>query len=189
MHMEIRVIVYANTRQLAYNRARDILSQLTGNLSTPCCFDWYTLVDSHVVKVGTKRGQRLIQEGMKNTLDEIHERLDRIRYGLSLMSNEEITSGEYPTEERRLELQQAAEKAGVKVPPLVEPYMLRYDMHCVGAYDGPSVWLYDNDGVGIQTPRHLRDVLNKWSCLHEDIGKDNPYHDLDIWVAPADVHF
>jgi len=52
--------------------------------------------------------------------------------------------------------------------------LTRHAFHQVGAYDGPSIFLYDEHGCGI---RH-RDQLDR--IIDESD---------DLWVVPADVHF
>lgn len=52
--------------------------------------------------------------------------------------------------------------------------LARHAFHQVGAYDGPSVFLYDQHATGI---RH-REQLDRLLEASED-----------LWIVPADVHF
>jgi len=46
--------------------------------------------------------------------------------------------------------------------------------HEVGAYEGPSIYLYDQYGNGIRDPDQLDRVLDESD---------------DRWIVPADVHY
>lgn len=57
-----------------------------------------------------------------------------------------------------------------------------------GAYIGPCVRLYDQDGEGIRERKHLQNVLNKWACNNS--GKPDPeLEGLNLYIVPADVHY
>lgn len=63
----------------------------------------------------------------------------------------------------------------------VDCICMRHRAWSVGQYEGRHIFLYDNDGAGLQEPDHLEDVLNKWACLYG--GQPNPYDDLTTYVV------
>ena len=66
---------------------------------------------------------------------------------------------------------------------------LQYHLNQLGEYRGSSCWLYDDDGAGIKTRKHLNNTLNKWDKLYKVKGEVNPHKKDSIFVVPADVHF
>jgi len=52
--------------------------------------------------------------------------------------------------------------------------LTRHAFHQVGAYDGPSILLYDEHGCGIRHRGQLDRIVEESD---------------DLWVVPADVHF
>jgi len=52
--------------------------------------------------------------------------------------------------------------------------LARHAFHQVGAYDGPTIFLYNEHGTGI---RH-REQLDRLLAESEE-----------LWIVPADVHF
>ena len=52
--------------------------------------------------------------------------------------------------------------------------LARHAFHQVGAYDGPSVFLYDEHGSGIRHRGQLDRILDESD---------------DLWIVPADVHY
>ena len=64
--------------------------------------------------------------------------------------------------------------------------MFRYWCYVAGAYTGSSIWLYDNDGEGIRSREHLKNVLNKWA--DSKTTSSETYEGLKVFVVPADVH-
>ena len=60
--------------------------------------------------------------------------------------------------------------------PKYDLSMFKHYCWTLGQYGGTAIWLYDNDGVGINDNRTLKSVLNKW-------GKG-----LKVYCVPADVH-
>jgi hypothetical protein len=175
MHMVIRAIVYADDEEEALERAREIFERLTEN-SRP--FDYFKMFDEPgssvsgrgrwgelpaCVEASSKEGKKLIKEGMKYTRDEFMRDVKIVRKALKDRTDLQLFNSRYDKE------------------------MVRYRFYCLGQDKGASVWLYDNDGEGIQEGSHLRDVLSKWKTLHK--GKENPYLFKRVWVVPADVHF
>jgi len=185
--MVIRALVYAHDEDEALDKAKAIFDDLyaDGHL-----FDYYRTFDMDgrgiagrdrwgelpvVVRADSPEGQRLIQEGMEFTRRELFENLDRVRRGLAVLTNDDIWNDVDKREEDRADFELCAD-------------MLRHFMYEVGQYVGYTIWLYDNDGTGIRTPGQLQDVLTKYRCLYEDVGRPNPYADMDIFIVPADVH-
>jgi hypothetical protein len=58
----------------------------------------------------------------------------------------------------------------------------------VGESVGPSTYLYDQDGQGIQTRDHLDQVLNHWDGLYDSLD-ENPLMEQELYVVPADAHY
>ncbi len=52
--------------------------------------------------------------------------------------------------------------------------LIRHACHQLGAYEGSSIFLYDEFGGGIRYRDRLDTILD---------GSD------DLWIVPADVHF
>jgi hypothetical protein len=182
MHMVIRAIVYSKYKDGALDEARSVFEKLVDN-GDP--FDYYQMFDSEgtsvsgrgrwgkltpVAKVDSKAGKKLIDEGMKYTRDRFNIAIKAIKEGIANYTENELFEDE---------------KA--KVNGMLG--MFKYYCHVIGNYRGPSVYLYDNDGEGIRNKGNLKDVLSKWKCIYEDVGKENPYKDMSVWVVPADVHY
>jgi hypothetical protein len=51
--------------------------------------------------------------------------------------------------------------------------LVRHACYNLGAYQGPSLYLYDRHGDGIRDPEHLKRVLAT----------------TELWIVPADVHY
>ena len=163
MHMMIRALVYADKKESAINKGKDVFEMLTEGHHP---FDYYQLFDdsddwgsaknrwdeqSKAVRYSTKEGKDLVSGGWKY-LNKCKDVNDFVK-----------------------------SRSGAD--------MSRYYLNQLGSYSGSAIWLYDNDGSGISDKGHLKDVLNKWECLYKDKEKKSPYDDLDVWVVPADVHF
>lgn len=165
MHMVIRAIVYADDEKEAHENAKAIFERKTEGQHP---FDYFTMFDdtssemSGPARFGkrppvslatSKEGKKLIEDGMKYTKESFIEALEKLRKNIEGKSNEELyieRYGEY-----------------------------RHNAYSVGAYQGPGIFIYDNDGEGIRDPGHLHDALNKWGT------KDS----RKVYVVPADVHF
>jgi len=52
--------------------------------------------------------------------------------------------------------------------------LARHAFHEVGAYEAPSIYLYDQYGNGIRNQTQLDRILEESD---------------DLWIVPADVHF
>jgi len=170
--MVIRAIVYAKDEEEALDKAKEIFSDLVEQRY----FDYFTTFDEDgcgisgrdrwgdlpvVAPADSEVGKKLIEEGMELTWQEFQESLHVIK---------------------KCTKEKTAEK-------LFEDMRFRYACYHIGAYKGADIWLYDDDGEGIQNRDHLNNVLTKWKVIYEDKGIENPYRDCNIWVVPADVHF
>lgn len=175
MHQIIRAIVYAKDQDEAVQEARKVFERLSDG-GDP--FDYFVLFNEDgngvagsdrwgkipaVVKADSPEGKRLIDEGMKYTMQEAERSLSRIRYALQKYSDEELLSSK-------------------ELKDYDEGWLdFLYECYCLGMRVGYKVYLYDNDGEGVKDYKTLYNVLHK--------GEDNKvYKDLDVWVVPADVH-
>ena len=198
MHMVICCLVYAPNKEEALTKAKGVLDRLCGEHDEP--FDCYTTFDNEgspvsgkgrwgnlpaVVRADSPEGKKFIDEGMKATRDEFMENMRRIRRGLDNMTDDDLFSEELVSHDAR------AKKVFDPKPDAFDynPRMIKHLMHSAGQYVGPEIFLYDNDGSGIRSPKHLKDVLNKWPTLYDGSGKENPYKFFHTWVIPADVHY
>ena len=168
MHMLICAIVYAVDEDTALEEAQSIFETLCEHEH----FDYYQTFDEGgkdrwgdlpiVAKVNNKEGKKLINDGMKNTRECFTENLKVIREALKVKADEELFEDGY----------------------------FKSHLHWAGMHSGQSIWLYDNNGSGIENSEHLKDVLNKWKCFYKDVpAKQNPYKNTEVFVVPADVHF
>lgn len=184
MHHLIRIICYAKDEKEAREKAEDILdNRLVGDGRA---FDYGNFFDVKsatdrwgklpvIVKADSKVGKKLIADGLKYTQDEIKEKLKKIRELLAKYSDEELVVEEVLDTKKRI-LESLEDNKNSKS----ELDMFKYYANCVGRYDGAGVYLYDNDGEGIRTEKHLKNVLNKWD------SKD--YEGQEIFVVPCDCH-
>lgn len=199
MHMVIRALVYANNEAEALERGRGVFSDLVEQ----GIFDYFVTFDEEgrsvsgkdrwgnfpvAVRADTEIGMKLIREGLAATWSGF---LENIRYIQNYIEN--VAIEDIFEEKKRDDF----ERFGVG---------FQFACYCIGRYQGPDVWLYDQDGEGIRNTRHLMDVLERWKSIYEDLTddeaqrlspwdnergrkKENPYRDRDIWVVPADVHY
>lgn len=189
MHRVIRAIVFAENQKEALEKAKMIFDDLCGESGEP--FDYYATFEKGdqgiaarerwgnflaVVEATSEKGKQLIEEGLETTKRELLENLAKVRSGLAKLSDEDIWQDKDARDE---------ENTGLNF----EASMLRYFISLVGQDRGPSVLLYDNDGEGIKSPKHLSNVWAKWQVIYEGVGKENPYKNMEIYVVPADVHY
>jgi len=166
MHQLIYALVSAPTADYALSTAKSVFDGLTGgDLSQAPVFDYYVTFDDSssrvagparwgdrptVARVDSAAGQRLLNSGWEATEWEFHRTLGRVREALAESSDEE----------------------------LMGDAMARHACRTLGAYRGPSVYLYDDHGQGI---RH-REALDRVLESADEKGDT-------LWVVPADVHF
>jgi len=163
MHMVIYTLVEASTRDEALATGKTVFDRLVGAVPhAGAVFDYYVTFDEDETTVaGTARwgdlpvaaavesdeGEELLEHGWEATKEEFQRNLDRVKEALDEFSDEEIMRDED---------------------------LARHAFHQIGAYDGPSVFLYDEHGSGIRHRGPLNRILDE---------RDGP------WVVPADVHF
>lgn len=179
--MVIRAIVYAENKDKAQDKAETVFERLVEDTQ----FDYYVSFDKDgmgmsgkdrwvklpaVAEATSRKGKKLIDEGMQFTKVAFTEAMKEIRFITEKYSDKDIF------EEK--------DKDSGNLGGFFKHYVYR-----VGQYRGSSVWLYDSEGEGIKRPTHLKGVLEKWKCLYEDEGKENPYEKLKVYVVPADVHY
>ncbi len=195
MHMIIRACVYAKNEEDALDKAKVIFERLCGEGGQP--FDYYKTFDEEgspvsgkgrwgnitpVALATSQEGKKLIDEGMKYTKDNFMEYIKKVRDNLKVYSDEELFEEEVTNDKTKV-IQRLNENNNSDLS------MFKYYCNCVGQYRGSNIFLYDNDGEGINKGSHLRDVLDKWKFLYEKKGEPNPYKDLKCYVVPADVHY
>lgn len=172
-HQIIRIIVYANTKKEALENAIKILE---GLIKDGSLFDYYTLFNDNTAKASgkarwgnlpsavrlmTKEGIGLVNEGMNATIRDFKKEINLIRKKLNEEKDDDILIGDG---------------------------FFRFSCLEIGEYKGSCIWVYDNEGEGIRDIEHLKEVLTKWKEYHKGENKENPYKNFDIWVIPADVH-
>ncbi|WP_134672224.1 hypothetical protein [Halorussus marinus] len=163
MHMVIYTLVEASTRDDALATGKTVFDRLVGAVPhAGAVFDYYMTFDEDETTVaGTARwgdlpvaatiesdeGEELLERGWEATKTEFQRNLDRVKEALDEHSDEEIMRDED---------------------------LARHAFHQVGAYDGPSVFLYDEHASGIRHRGQLDRILDESE---------------NLWIVPADVHF
>ena len=171
MHMIIRNIVYATSKREALDKAESNMYHMIGDDGN-APFDYYTTFNTGassywgdkykpVSKLTSKEGRKLVCDGWKSTLEEIRRHVKAVKKHFI---------GKSPVD-------------------FLASNNLHHHLSQLGEYRGSSCWLYDDDGEGIKKRSHLNDTLNKWKCIYEDKGEENPNKDDSIFVVPADIHF
>jgi hypothetical protein len=175
MHMKIGTIVYAISRRTAHDEARRVLERLTKNGEPFDCFTTVRLTDDGTYEEGVTAipdddpvFKTLIDKFWSYTVDDFKRNLEAVK---------KILRRKDATLENLME----------EKPKAFD--FFRHRAYSLGKYSGSTIWLYDNDGEGIQKKSHLDNALNKWKCLYEDEGKPNPYRTLSIYLVLADVHY
>ncbi|GAD53087.1 hypothetical protein MBEHAL_1847 [Halarchaeum acidiphilum MH1-52-1] len=97
--------------------------------------------------VDSDDGQDLLERGWEATKEEFERNLDRVKEAIDELSDEEIMRDED---------------------------LARHAFHQVGAYDGPTIFLYTEHGTGIRHRGQLDRLLEESE---------------ELWIVPADVHF
>ncbi len=88
----------------------------------------------------------MLNRGWKATKNEFERNLQRVKEALDELSTEEIMRDEN---------------------------LAHHAFHQVGAYDGPTIFLYTEHATGIRHREQLNRVLEESE---------------DLWIVPADVH-
>jgi len=188
MHQIIRIIVYADSEESALHRAENILdNNLVGDGYG--LFDYGTLFDNNgsevsgkgrwgddipsVVLADSEEGEELIKEGMEYTKESFLDSIKNMREMIGKYSDEELSEEERSGVKEKI----LKELTGENDEELEAGYF-RYYCRNIGYSKGSNIWLYDDDGEGIDKSSHLKSVLNKW-------GSKNS---LKVYVVPVDVH-
>jgi len=162
MHMVIYALVEASTQNDALATGKTVFDRLVGaDPHSSAVFDYYVSFDEENTTVAGKGsmgrftgripvdsddGQDLLDQGWEATKEEFERNLERVKEAIDELS-EEIMRDEN---------------------------LSRHAFHQVGAYDGPSVFLYDQHATGIRHRGQLDRLLEESE---------------DLWIVPADVHF
>jgi len=166
MHQLIRAIVYAKNKEEGLEKAKEIFESLCENQYP---YDYYSTFDKEsprkrwgnlpvITLANSKIGKKLIEDGWRSTKQEFYRNLKIIREILKKKSNYQLLLKSF------------------------DDNLFRYRCYLIGEFRGSSCFLYDNDGEGIKSVKHLNYVLNKWN-------NEKKYKGLKIYVVPADVHF
>jgi len=163
MHMVIYALVEASTENEAIAAGKTVFNRLVGAEPHSCAvFDYFVTFDEEDTSVAGKarwgelptaapvasdNGQALLERGWEATKEEFERNLDRVKEAIDELSDEEIMRDED---------------------------LARHAFHKVGAYDGPTIFLYTEHGTGIRHRGQLDRLLEKSEVL---------------WIVPADVHF
>ncbi|WP_396614053.1 hypothetical protein ACH9L7_19890 (plasmid) [Haloferax sp. S1W] len=163
MHMVIYTLVEASTQNDALATGKAVFDRLVGaDPHSSAVFDYYVCFDEENTTVAGKArwgdlpaaapvdsddGQDLLDQGWEATKEEFERNLERVKEAIDELSDEEIMRDED---------------------------LARHAFHQVGAYDGPSVFLYDQHATGIRHREQLDRILEESE---------------DLWIVPADVHF
>jgi len=163
MHMVIYSLVEASTRDEALSTGKTVFDRLVGAAPhAGAVFDYYaTFDDDETTVAGSARwgdlpvaapvdsdaGEELLERGWEATEEEFKQNLNRVKEALDELSDEEIMRDED---------------------------LARHAFHQVGAYDGPTIFLYTEHGTGIRHRGQLDRVLEESE---------------ELWIVPADVHF
>ena len=163
MHIVIYALVEASTHNDALATGKTVFDRLVGaDPHAGAVFDYYVTFNEEDTSVAWKArwgelltaapvdsddGHDLLERGWEATKEEFERNLERVKEALDELSDEEIMRDED---------------------------LARHAFHQVGAYDGPSVFLYDEHGSGVRHREQLDRVLEESE---------------DLWIVPADVHF
>lgn len=163
MHMVIYALVEASTEDEALSTGKAVFERLVGADPHACAvFDYFVTFDDEdttvagkarwgdlpiAVVVDSEKGQELLERGWEATKAEFERNLDQVREALDELSSEEIMRDEN---------------------------LARHAFHQVGAYDGPTIFLYNEYANGIRHREQLDRLLEESE---------------DLWIVPADVHF
>ncbi|QLG29975.1 hypothetical protein HUG10_20385 (plasmid) [Halorarum halophilum] len=163
MHMVNYALVEASTHDDALATGKTVFDRLVGADPHSCAiFDYFVTFDEEGTSVAGKArwgdlpaavpvdlddGQDLLNRGWEATKEKFERNLERVEEAIDELSDEEIMRDEN---------------------------FARHAFHQVGAYDGPTVFLYDQHASGIRHREQLDRVLEESE---------------DLRIVPADVHF
>ena len=163
MHQLIYAIVGAPTEHDALAVGQSAFDRLVGaDPHAGIVFDYYVTFDDDssriagparwgdlpvVATIDFDEGEELFDRGWNATEEAFQQNLERVKEALAEHSDDAIMRDEGLT---------------------------RHAFHQVGAYEGPSIYLYDEHGSGIRD----RDQID---CILDESE--------NCWIVPADVHY
>ncbi|WP_227357675.1 hypothetical protein [Haladaptatus salinisoli] len=163
MHQVIYALIEAPTEETALACAKAAFDRLVGaDPDNAAIFDYYVLFDDErssvagkarwgelpvVAPVDSDDGAQLLERGWKATKQEFERNLERVRTVVNEFSDNEF---------------------------MHDKDLARHACYNLGAYRGPSLYLYTEFGDAIRNRDHLEHVLSA---------------DKQVWIIPADVHY
>ncbi|WIV68893.1 hypothetical protein [Natrialbaceae archaeon AArc-T1-2] len=161
--MVIYTLVEASTRNDAVATGKAVLDRLVrADPHGGTVFDYFVTFDQEgstvaenarwgdspvATRVDSDEVQEPLERGWDATKSKFQRNLKRVREALDKLSDDEIMRNRG---------------------------LARHAFHQVGAYDGPSIFLYDECGCGIWHRGQLDRVLEESE---------------ELWIVPVDVHF
>jgi hypothetical protein len=163
MHQIIYALVEASTEETALACAKAAFNRLVGAApDNAAIFDYYVTFDDErssvpgkarwgelpvVAPVDSDEGAELLESGLEATRQEFERNLERVRTAVNEFSDDEL---------------------------MHDKDLSRHACYNLGAYRGPSLYLYTEFGDAIRNREHLDHVLDA---------------DEQLWIVPADVHY
>ncbi len=163
MHIIIHALVEASTHDDALVTGKTVFDRLVGaDPHASAVFEYYVCFDEENTSVAGKArwgelptaapvdsddGQALLERGWDSTKEEFERNLERVKEAIDELSDEEI---------------------------IRDKNLARHAFHKVGAYNGPTVFLYTEHATGIRHRGQLDRILEESE---------------ELWIVPADVHF
>ncbi|AFK20780.1 hypothetical protein E6P09_19295 (plasmid) [Haloferax mediterranei ATCC 33500] len=152
MHMVIYALVEASTHNDALATGQTVFERLVGaDPHTGAVFDYFVTFDEEDTSVAGKARWGELPTAAPVDSDDgqdlLERNLGRVKEAIEELSDEEIMRDED---------------------------LARHAFHQVGAYDGPTVFLYNEYANGIRHREQLDRVLEESD---------------ELWIVPADVHF
>ena len=163
MHQVIYALVEASTEETALACGKAAFDRLVGaGPDNAAIFDYYVMFDDErssvagkarwgelpvVAPVDSDNGEKLLERGWEATKQEFERNLERVRTAVTEFSDDEF---------------------------MHDKDLARHACYNLGAYRGPSLYLYTEFGDAIRNHEHLEHVLDA---------------DEQLWIIPADVHY
>ena len=176
MHMLICAIVYARDEEEALERGETIFEELVErgtfdyfgmfNDDTPFAKERWGDVPA-VVNIRHPDAKKLIDDAMEKTWKEFKENITVVRKLLDAYTDEEI-------------FEETAKEEKIGSGGFDPIRIARRYFDYIARSEGLGVYLYDGNGIGITSRHQLKEVMNKWEKMYED---------LDIWLVSAELGF